>query len=121
MADTKEKFPPLRNRFSHRAKRVLQLLALLMATIVIAFTIAHWAINHSQESTALRDWMNTTRYSWLVWRFALYVSLGWGFWKVWHTPGCKPEYRAPLKRMVVATAVFILACEYSLFGGGLLS
>ena len=50
---------------------------------------------------------------------ALYAALAWGFWKVWHAPGCKPEYRQPLKRMAIACAVFALACEYSLFGGGL--
>ncbi len=63
--------------------------------------------------------VHSTRYGWLSWRLALYAVLIWGFWKIWHAPGCKPEYRQLLKRMAIACAVFALACEYSLFGGGL--
>lgn len=106
-------------KFSHRAKRVLQLLGTMVAIMTIALVIAHWGINHPTDSAALRNWMQSTRYGWLVWRSALYAALAWGFWRIWHSPGCKPAYRGPLKRMAIACALFALICEYSLFGGGL--
>lgn len=106
-------------KFSHRAKRVLQLLGTIVAMMAIALVIAHWGINHPTDSAALRNWMQSTRYGWLVWRLALYAALAWGFWRIWHSPGCKPVYRGPLKRMAITCALFALVCEYSLFGGGL--
>lgn len=106
-------------RLGHRAKRVLQMLGMLVIAMIVALGMAHWSVNHLGESTALRDWVHSTRYGWLSWRLALYAVLAWGFWKIWHAPGCKPEYRQPLKRMAIASTVFALVCEYSLFGGGL--
>ncbi len=105
-------------KFTGRAIRVLQLLALLVGMTVLALSLAHWGVNHPTESAALRDWMQCTRYSWLGWRSALYAGLVLGGWKIWHAPGCKPEYRAPLKRMAIAGVAFALLCEYSVFGGG---
>ncbi|ELQ9312146.1 hypothetical protein R3D73_005192 [Serratia marcescens] len=107
------------NKFSGRARRVLKLFVLLMAITCIALSLAHWGINHPSESAALRDWMQRTRYGWLCWRLALYAGLAWGLRKIWRAPGFKPEYRHPLKRMAIACVFFTLACEYSLFGGGL--
>jgi hypothetical protein len=95
------------------------MLGMLVIAMIVALGMAHWGVNHPGESAALRDWVHSTRYGWLSWRLALYAVLAWGFWKIWHAPGCKPEYRQPLKRMAIACAVFSLACEYSLFGGGL--
>ncbi|MGL5384298.1 MAG: hypothetical protein ACRC2A_19750 [Enterobacterales bacterium] len=106
-------------RLGHRAKRVLQMLGMLVIAMIVALGMAHWGVNHPGESAALRDWMQNARYGWLSWRLALYAVLAWGFWKIWHAPGCKPEYRQPLKRMAIGCVFFALACEYSLFGGGL--
>ncbi|CAI0967529.1 hypothetical protein [Serratia quinivorans] len=106
-------------RLGHRAKRVLQMLGMLVVVMVIALGMADWDVNHPGQSAALRDWVHSTRYGWLSWRLVLYAVLAWGGWKIWHAPGCKPEYRQPLKRMAIACVVFALACEYSLFGGGL--
>lgn len=110
---------PGKGRLAGRAKRVLQLLALLAGMMLLALTLAHWGVNHPGESAALRDWMQRTRYGWLGWRLVLYVCLAWGFWKIWHAPDFRPEYRQPLRRMAIAGAVFALLCEYSVFGGGL--
>ncbi|WP_034950824.1 hypothetical protein, partial [Erwinia oleae] len=96
-----------------------QLIGMLVATMVIALGMAHWGVNHPSDSAALRDWMQSTRYGWLVWRLALYAALAWVFRNIWHAPGFKPEFKKPLKRMAIACVVFALACEYSLFGGGL--
>jgi hypothetical protein len=95
------------------------MLGMLVIAMIVALGMAHWGVNHPGKSVALRDWVHSTRYGWLSWRLALYAALAWVFWKIWHAPGCKPEYRQPLKRMAIACAVFALACEYSLFGGGL--
>ncbi|CAI1121234.1 Uncharacterised protein [Serratia quinivorans] len=106
-------------RLGYRAKRVLQMLGMLVVAMVIALGMADWGVNHPGQSAVLHDWVHSTRYGWLSWRLVLYAVLAWGGWKIWHAPGCKPEYRQPLKRMAIACAVFALACEYSLFGGGL--
>ncbi|HEI8505938.1 TPA: hypothetical protein SLF17_003113 [Serratia marcescens] len=121
MAGTKEPLSSLpgKGRLAGRAKRVLKLLALLAGMTLLALVLAHWGVNHPGESTALRDWMQRTRYGWLGWRLVLYAGLVWGFWAIWHAPGFRPEYRQPLKRMVIASVVFALLCEYSVFGGGL--
>lgn len=111
--------PARGRRFGLRAKRVLQMLGMLVMAMIIALGMAHRGVNHPGESAALRDWVHSTRYGWLSWRLALYAALTWGFWKIGHAPGYKPAYRQPLKRMAIACAVFALACEYSLFGGGL--
>jgi len=116
----KRNWPPRRGgRLGQLTKRALQLLAMLVASMAFALWMAHWGLNHPGETASLRDWMQNTRYGWLFWRLVLYAALAWGFWKTWHAPGCKPEYRQPLKRMAIACAVFALACEYSVFGGGL--
>ncbi|GAA3607159.1 hypothetical protein GCM10023078_37750 [Gibbsiella greigii] len=115
----KKGLSPRRDKLRHRAKRILQLLGTLVAMMAIALVVAHWGVNHPNDSTALREWMQRTRYSWLAWRLALYAALVWGFWKVWHAPGCKPAYKGPLKRMALACTVFALVCEYTIFGGGL--
>lgn len=106
------------SRFTRCAKRALQLLAMLVLAIVMALGFAHWGVNHPGETAALRSWVHSTRYGWLFWRLALYAALAWGFWKIWHAQGVKPEHRQPLKRMAIACAVFALVCEYSIFGGG---
>ncbi|HEY3986725.1 hypothetical protein [Cedecea sp.] len=111
--------PSRRTRwFGYRAGRVLKLSALLVAMMVITLTIAHWGIGHPQESATLRDWMHSTRHSWLAWRFALYAALAWGFLRIWQSPGCRPEYKAPLRRMAIASALFILTCEYAQLSDG---
>jgi hypothetical protein len=119
VAENQSTSTPGKGRLAGRARRVLQLLALLAGMMLLALTLAHWGVNHPSESAALRDWMQRTRYGWLGWRLVLYVGLAWGFWKICQAPGCKPEYRQPLKRMAIAGAVFALLCEYSVFGGGL--
>ncbi|MCX8966320.1 hypothetical protein EHW66_15400 [Erwinia psidii] len=121
MTETEKKGLPFQRvgKFGQRIKRILQLMGILVATMVIALGMAHWGVNHPSDSAALRDWMQSTRYGWLVWRLALYVALAWVFRNIWHTPGCKPAFKKSLKRMAIACAVFALACEYSLFGGGL--
>ncbi|XNS25020.1 hypothetical protein IBZ12_01865 [Serratia ureilytica] len=121
MAGTKEPLSstPGKGRLAGRGRRVLQMLALLAGMMLLALTLAHWGVNHPNESAALRDWMQRTRYGWLGWRLVLYVGLAWGFWKIWHAPGFRSAYRPALRRMAIAGAVFALLCEYSVFGGGL--
>lgn len=119
VAENQPTSTPGKGRLAGRARRVLQLLALLAGMMLLALTLAHWGVNHPSESAALRDWMQRTRYGWLGWRLVLYVGLAWGFWRIWHAPGFRPEYRPALRRMAIAGAVFALLCEYSVFGGGL--
>lgn len=118
VAENQPTSTPGKDRLADRARRVLQLLALLAGMMLLALTLAHWGVNHPSESAALRDWMQRTRYGWLGWRLVLYAGLAWGFWKIWHAPGFRPAYRPALKRMAIAGAVFALLCEYSVFGGG---
>ncbi|MGG4626842.1 hypothetical protein ACLPHD_21140 [Serratia odorifera] len=118
-SENKDLLPRRDGRFGRGVKRFLQLLAMLVVAMVMALGLAHWGVNHPGETAALRSWVHSTRYGWLFWRLALYAVLAWAFWKIWHAPGVKPEHRQPLKRMVIACALFALACEYSIFGGGL--
>ena len=111
--------PPRRVRqYGYRTGRALKLSALLAVMMFITLAIAHWGIGHPQESAALRDWMHRTRYGWLAWRFALYAALAWTLHRIWQSPGCRPEYRPPLRRMAIASALFILVCEYALLSDG---
>ncbi|EMP6396070.1 hypothetical protein RJ492_004509 [Pluralibacter gergoviae] len=118
-SEKKDLLPRRDGRFARGAKRVLQLLAMLIIVMVAAMGMAHWSVNHPYETAALRGWVYNTRYGWLFWRLVLYAVLTWGFWKIWHAQGVKPEHHQSLKRMAIACTVFALACEYSVFGGGL--
>lgn len=118
-SEKKDLLPRRGGRLGRGAKRALQLLAMLVVAMVMALGFAYWGVNHPGETATLRSWLHSTRYGWLFWRLALYVVLAWGFWKIWHARGVKPEHRQPLKRMAIACVVFALACEYSIFGGGL--
>lgn len=62
--------PTRRRRFGLRAKRVLQMLGMLVIAMIVALGMAHWGVNHPGESAALRDWVHSTRYGWLSWRLA---------------------------------------------------
>ncbi|EIX9082191.1 hypothetical protein MLE32_000478 [Klebsiella aerogenes] len=120
MSTEKKALLPRRGgKFGRLTKRGLQLLATLVIAMVVTVGLAHWGVNHPGETAALRDWMRSTRYGWLFWRLALYAALAWAFWKIWHAPGCKSEHLQSLKRMIIACVLFALACEYSIFGGGL--
>ncbi|MEQ5055780.1 hypothetical protein ABN154_28950 [Klebsiella michiganensis] len=92
----------------------LLVLALIM---VLGFWLADTGIRHPESVASLKRWMHETRYGWLAWRLALYSAVGWGLWKIWHTPGFRPEYRRPLLRIAGASTLFFLVCEYSIFSG----
>ncbi|PKX82945.1 hypothetical protein A0G02_13795 [Pectobacterium peruviense] len=94
---------------------LLLLLPLGFGSMLIAFLIANIGVSYPDEFLALRRWMQRTSIGWLVWRLMLYSVLGWGFWKIWHAPGCKPEYKAPLRRMAIVSVMFLLACEYAMY------
>lgn len=106
---------PVFKRLRQTSKVLLLVLLLSVGAILIAFLIANVGVSYPGEFIALRHWMQRTSIGWLVWRLMLYGVLGWGFWKIWHAPGCKPEYRASLKRMAIVSVMFLLACEYAMY------
>ena len=116
MSESKETLPqPSLKRLRQRTKVMLLALAFSSGVMFIAFLIASIGLSYSDEFLALRHWMQRTSTGWLVWRLMLYSALGWGLWKIWHAPGCKPEYKASLKRMAIVSALFLLACEYAMY------
>ena len=116
MSESKETLPqPSLKRLRQGTKVMLLALAFSSGVMFIAFLIASIGLSYSDEFLALRHWMQRTSTGWLVWRLMLYSALGWGLWKIWHAPGCKPEYKASLKRMAIVSAMFLLACEYAMY------
>ncbi|MEL0579089.1 hypothetical protein AACK17_11075 [Pectobacterium punjabense] len=116
MSESKETRPqPSLKRLRQGTKVLLLVLAFGSGVMFIAFLIASIGVSYPDEFLALRHWMQRTSPGWLVWRLTLYSVLGWGFWKIWHAPGCKPEYRASLKRMGIVSVMFLLACEYAMY------
>lgn len=116
MSESKETrpHPPLK-RLRQGTKVLLLMLACGSGVMFTAFLIANIGVSYPDEFLALRHWMQRTSIGWLVWRLTLYSVLGWGFWKIWHAPGCKPEYKASLKRMGIMSVMFLLACEYAMY------
>jgi hypothetical protein len=102
-----------------RAGRVAKRLGLLLLSIACVMAAGLWLADlgmaHPGAVARLHRWMDGTRYLWLTWRLAVYALLAWGGWKIWHAPGCRPEYKAPLLRIAVAGDLFLLVCEYALF------
>ncbi|MEI7213957.1 hypothetical protein [Pectobacterium versatile] len=116
MFESKETPPqPSLKRLRQGTKVLLLALAFGSGVMFIAFLIASIGVSYPDEFFALRHWMQRTSIGWLVWRLTLYSVLGWGFWKIWHAPGCKPEYRASLKRMGIMSVMFLFACEYAMY------
>jgi hypothetical protein len=99
-------------------KHGLKLLCLFLALMAFMLLIAHFGLQNPDEAAAIKSWMTEHRYSWFILRLALYVGIGWGAWKIWHAPGFWAEYRRPLIRMLIVSAVFILICEWVLLGRG---
>lgn len=102
-----------------KASRVAKRLVVVLFSIVIVMAIGLWLADlvmaHPGTVFRLHYWIYRTRYLWLAWRLAVYTLLAWGLWKIWHAPGCRLEYKAPLLRIAVAGALFLLVCEYALF------
>lgn len=116
MSESKETlFQPPQKRLRQGTKVLLLGLALGSCVMFTAFLIASIAVSYPDEFVALCHWMQRTSIGWFVWRLTLYSVLGWGFWKIWHAPGCKPEYRASLKRMGIVSVMFLFACEYAMY------
>ncbi|MEQ9859549.1 hypothetical protein OI450_05800 [Pectobacterium cacticida] len=107
--------PPFFERLRYGTKLSLYALAVGIGAMFIAFLIASIGLSYPDEFLDLRHWMQRTSLGWLAWRLMLYGVLGWGFWKIWHAPGCKPEYKASLKRIAIVSVIFLLACEYAIY------
>lgn len=97
------------------AKRLGVLLFSLIAVMAVGLWLADLGMSHPGAVTRLHHWMDSTRYLWLTWRLTVYALLAWGVWKIWHAPGCRPEYKAPLLRIAFAGTLFLLVCEYAVF------
>ncbi|RLM24773.1 hypothetical protein BIY29_08640 [Brenneria alni] len=116
MTESKKIQSPLfLKRLRHGARLSVFALAIGMGAMLIMFLIASIGLSYPNEFLALRHWMQQTSAGWLAWRLMLYIALGWGGWKIWHAPGCKPEYKASLKRMAIVSVMFLLACEYTVY------
>ncbi|GKV75851.1 hypothetical protein PEC106568_10250 [Pectobacterium carotovorum subsp. carotovorum] len=117
MSESKETLQPqpFFKRLQHGSRLSLIALAFSLGVMFVAFLIASIGVSYPDEFLALRHWMRRTSPGWLAWRLMLYGLLGWGFWKIWHAPGCKPEYKASLKRMGIVSVMFFFACEYAMY------
>lgn len=116
MTETKPT-PRAPGKISHRLKRVFIVTLTIACIMVVALLLANAGMNHPTGMATLRHWMNANRTAWLAWRLALYAALVFGLWKIWHAPGFKPAYRAPLLRIAVISTLFMLVCEYALLTG----
>ncbi|MEQ1976994.1 hypothetical protein [Xenorhabdus sp. SGI240] len=104
---------------SHSILKVKKGFRVLLAIIVVmAITLLMgWAgMAYPEKMSALNQWMVETKSIWRVWRGCLYATLGWGGWKIGQVVKRRPEYRAPLMRMMVACLLLILLGEYVLSG-----
>lgn len=103
-------------RKTGRGLKVGVIYLLILALIMfLGFWLADMGMRHPESLASLKRWMDATRYGWLIWRLFIYCVIGWGLWRVWHAPGFRPEYRRPLLRIGVASTLFFLVCEYSIF------
>ncbi|WFQ79970.1 hypothetical protein PXH59_01900 [Xenorhabdus sp. SF857] len=96
-------------------KGVVRLLIIALV-MVISLAIGWAGLHQAEKFTEMYHWVIETKGFWLVWRLCLYATLGWGGWKIWQVVKCRPEYRAPLMRIMVASLLLILLGEYALSG-----
>ncbi|OTA19821.1 exported protein [Xenorhabdus beddingii] len=99
---------------SSRFARLLKTVMVIMVMVVIT-CLAGWAgLSHPEKASALHHWMEKTGPVWRVWRLCLYLALGWCSGKIWQRVKYQPEYRPYLIRMMLASLLFMLLCEYAL-------
>ncbi|MBD2810823.1 hypothetical protein ID853_07990 [Xenorhabdus sp. Vera] len=92
-------------------------IALAIAAVIILTLLTGWAgMRYPEHLFAFRHGMENHQSLWLVWRLSLYTLLVWGSRKIFQATQHKPAYRAPLIRMMTASLLFILLCEYALSG-----
>ncbi|MDE9518895.1 hypothetical protein KKJ17_14450 [Xenorhabdus bovienii] len=92
-------------------------IALAIAAVIILTLLTGWAgMRYPEHLSAFRHGMENHQSLWLVWRLSLYMLLVWGSRKLFQATQHKPVYRAPLIRMMTASLLFILLCEYVLSG-----
>ncbi|CDH32755.1 hypothetical protein [Xenorhabdus bovienii] len=92
-------------------------IALAIAAVIILTLLTGWAgMRYPEHLSAFRHGMENHQSLWLVWRLSLYTLLVWGSRKLFQATQHKPVYRAPLIRMMTASLLFILLCEYALSG-----
>ncbi|CDH04844.1 putative exported protein [Xenorhabdus bovienii str. oregonense] len=88
-----------------------------IALAIAAVLLTGWAgMRYPEYLSAFRHGMENHQSLWLVWRLSLYALLGWGSRKIFQATQHKPAYRAPLIRMMTASLLFLLLCEYALSG-----
>ncbi len=90
----------------------------LVVTVAILFTLlTGWTgMRYPEHLSAFRHGMENHQSLWLVWRLSLYTLLVWGSRNIFQATQHKPAYRAPLIRMMTASLLFLLLCEYALSG-----
>ncbi|CDG90213.1 hypothetical protein [Xenorhabdus bovienii] len=92
-------------------------IVLAIAAVIILTLLTGWAgMRYPEHLFAFRHRMENHQSLWLVWRLSLYTLLGWGSRKIFQATQHKPAYRTPLIRMMTASLLFILLCEYALSG-----
>ncbi|CDM88615.1 hypothetical protein [Xenorhabdus bovienii] len=101
---------------AERLKKGTGIFLLIIAVILLTVLTGWVGMTDPDKMAALTDWVAKTKSLWLVWRGGLYVALSWSGWKIWQVAKRKPEYRGPLRRIMVTSLLFILLCEYALSG-----
>ncbi|PHM23584.1 hypothetical protein [Xenorhabdus budapestensis] len=92
-------------------------LLLIIALVMIITLATGWlGLQQAENLTQFQRWITETGQFWLIWRLCLYAVLGWGSRKIWQRTKHQKMYRATLIRMLVASLLFILLCEYALPG-----
>ncbi|MDE9536673.1 hypothetical protein KKI91_18710 [Xenorhabdus bovienii] len=92
-------------------------IVLAIAAVIILMLLTGWAgMRYPENLSAFRHGMENHQSLWLVWRLSLYTLLVWGSRKIFQATQHKPAYRAPLIRMMTASLLFLLLCEYALSG-----
>ncbi|CAM4032455.1 hypothetical protein [Xenorhabdus thuongxuanensis] len=99
-----------------KVKKGFRVLLVLIAVMVVTLLMGWAGMEYPEKMSALNQWIMKTKAVWLVWRGCLYVTLGWGGWKIWQRTIQQPEYRVTLIRVMVVSLLFILLGEYALSG-----
>ncbi|MDC9606685.1 hypothetical protein [Xenorhabdus griffiniae] len=99
-----------------KVKTGFRVLLVIIAVMVVTLLMGWAGMEYPEKMSALNQWIMKTKAVWLVWRGCLYVTLGWGGWKIWQRTTYQKTHRAALIRMIVVSLLFILLGEYALSG-----
>lgn len=97
--------------------RVLLVMIALAGSLLVGLFIADHALKNPVHAMALQDWMERTRYVWLLWRLAVYMGIAWGICSLLRNRRLSSASRQSIIRLAVVSGVFTLLCELVISGG----